>query len=45
MNLNVATYDTSQGSDELIYLPGIGTPNSVRNADPVHTDLVNGLVY
>jgi hypothetical protein len=45
MNLNITAHDTSQCSDQLIYLPGVGTPNGIRNADPVHADLVDGLVY
>lgn len=44
VNLDVASYNSSQRPYKLVNLPWVGTANGISNADSVHTDLVDGLV-
>lgn len=46
MALNVCggLEDAAEGLDKVVDLAGVGTSNSVSNADTVNTQLVNGLV-
>lgn len=44
MGLDVAADDSSEGSDELVDLTGVGASDSVGDSDSVDSDLVDGTV-
>ena len=44
MSFDIARNDTSECSDEIVYLTCVGTSNSISDTDTVDTDLVYCLI-